>query len=476
MLFNSFQFMAFFIVVFALYLMLNHMWQNRMLLLASNIFYGAWDYRFLGLIWLSICIDYYCGRKIHQSSESVLRKRYLYISIGSNLIILGFFKYFNFFISNAESVLHAVGVRMDPVLFNIVLPVGISFYTFQALSYTIDIYRKQLDPAKSLSQFMLYVMFFPQLVAGPIERATSLMPQLSSPRTVRLRNVYDGVYLIYWGLFLKVVVADNLAQIVDPYFDSSGPYTGIQSLLVTYAFAIEIFCDFAGYSEIARGLGKCMGVELMVNFSLPYFSKNPNEFWKNWHISLSSWLRDYLYIPMGGNRYGRFMTFRNLFLTMFLGGLWHGASWTFIAWGIYHGFLLIAYLVADSFLQNTSRPGNFVPSKFLNVIQMTVFFHLTCIGWVLFRSQSLSQAVDILSSIVLNFNASGILLHKDTISSMFKLTWLLLLVQIFQYSHNDLMITRKWPIMARGILYFIMYYYFVFYGMEAVKPFIYFQF
>ena len=302
------------------------------------------------------------------------------------------------------------------------------------------------------------------------------MPQLLAPRTVRRQNVYDGIYLMYWGLFLKVVIADNMALIVDPYFDTDRTYTGVESLLVMYAFAVEIFCDFAGYSEIARGLGKCMGIELTANFRWPYFVTSPGEFWKNWHVTLSTWLRDYLYIPLGGNRYGQFLTLRNLILTMLLGGLWHGAAWTFIAWGIYHGLLLIVFRVSERTPSTAPPPKPPASSTLARIVKIVLYFHVTCIGWVLFRSHSLTQASDILSSLVCQFHASDVLACKDTAATVVKFSWLLLLIQILQFRRDDLMIVRTWPFVSRAILYFIMYYCFVSYGMQAVKPFIYFQF
>src|SRR3989338_4479606 len=312
MLFNSLELAIFFIIVYGLYLFMGHRWQNRTLLVASCVFYGMWDWRFLGLLFVTVLIDYLVGLKIQATEDLKKRKFFLAISVFSNLLILGFFKYFNFFAQNLHGFLANLGVAVPLEPLRIVLPVGISFYVFQSLSYTIDVYRKKLEPAKNFLDFSLFVTYFPQLVAGPIERATHLLPQVLSPRKVTLDGFYEGCYLIFWGLFQKVFVADNLAAIVNPVFAAPPPYNGAKVLLTLYAFAFQIYCDFAGYSNMARGLGKCMGFDIMVNFNIPYFAANPREFWQRWHISLSQWLRDYLYVPLGGNRKGKFRTYLNM--------------------------------------------------------------------------------------------------------------------------------------------------------------------
>ncbi len=280
MLFNSFEFFIFFIVVYLLYLRLKLKAQNIFLLLASYLFYAAWDWRFLSLLWISTLVDFFCGRVIAVTAEHKKRREVLFFSIFMNLSILGFFKYFNFFIGSFYALIRQFGFSPHPLALNIILPVGISFYTFQTMSYTIDVYYGKIKPAKSLLNFALFVAFFPQLVAGPIERAKNLLPQIESARTVTLEKFYEGCFLIFWGLFLKVFVADNLSRLVDPVFSGSPPYDGAVVLGALYAFAFQIFCDFSGYSNIARGLAKCMGFEIMVNFNLPYFATNPSDFWK----------------------------------------------------------------------------------------------------------------------------------------------------------------------------------------------------
>ena len=398
MLFNSLEFAVFFPVVYGAYLLLHHKWQNRMLLLASYVFYGSWDWRFLSLILISTVVDYCCGLGIHHAKDRRYRKRLLIVSVAVNLAILGFFKYFNFFADNLQLLLGSAGFSVHPRFLEVVLPVGISFYTFQTMSYTIDIYRREMEPTKELFDFALFVAFFPQLVAGPIERAKRLLPQILSERLVTRESLIDGVYLIGWGLFQKVVVADNLSRIVDPVFAAGSSlqgYGGWDVLLATYAFAFQIFCDFAGYSNIARGLGRCMGFDIMVNFRSPYLAANPSEFWRRWHISLSTFLRDYLYIPLGGNRKGPARTFLNLTVTMVLGGLWHGAAWTFVLWGAYHGLLLMFY----RFVTPTATVASDRSDGIAQAFRIVVFFHLICAGWVIFRAQSVQQCLHMAASV-----------------------------------------------------------------------------
>ncbi len=472
MLFNSLQFAIFFLIVYSLYLTLNHKWQNRMLFVASSIFYGAWDWRFLSLLYITTIIDFLCAIKISNSQDAGKRKLFLILSIASNMAVLGFFKYFDFFVSNLNSLFGFFGVHISIGVLHIILPVGISFYTFQAMSYTIDVYRGKLEPTRNLKDFILFVTFFPQLVAGPIERASHLLPQVLKPRKPSLDKFYEGCYLILWGLFLKMFVADNLARIVNPVFASGPPYEGMKVLVALYAFAFQIYGDFAGYSNIARGLGKCMGFEIMVNFNLPYFSTNPSEFWKRWHISLSSWLRDYLYIPLGGNRKGVFMTFRNIMITMFLGGLWHGAKWTFVIWGIYHGLLLVAHRVlAPLFTYIPSLPKNFLTRRAWFIIRVIFFFHLTCLGWLLFRAQSMQQVFSMLQGIFFNFG----IVRNTGIKFMASILWLLIVIQLIQYWKNDLMFVYKRSALITTVIYAIMFYSIAVYSTPGYE-FIYFQF
>jgi len=481
MLFNSHVFAIFFAVVFGLYLLLqkHHLLQNRLLLGASFVFYGWWDWRFLFLMSLTIGIDYFVGLRLHAETEIRRRKMFLALSIVCNMSILGFFKYFNFFVSSFEILLARLGIDISAQTLHIVLPVGISFYTFQSMSYVVDVYRRQLSPAKDLGHYGTYISYFPQLVAGPIERGTHLLPQVLNPRKISLPKIYEGSYLIFWGLYQKVFIADNLARIVNPVFQAEGPYHGIVVLFAVYAFAFQIYCDFAGYSNIARGLSMCMGFDLMVNFNLPYFAQNPSDFWRRWHISLSTWLRDYLYIPLGGNRKGGRRTYLNLIVTMLLGGLWHGAAWHFVIWGAYHGLLLVFYRLFELSRRHINFGFNFHDNRFWKVLNIIFFFNLICIGWLFFRAGSMAQAIDMLKAIVAIRPVAGQgFTYFPTVymPQLFKLLWLLLVVQFFQYIKNDLLVVLRWPVWIRVAFYLCMFYSMMLYGVHEGGDFIYFQF
>lgn len=399
MLFNSFIFWIFFAAVLVLYRVLPHKRQNQMLLVASYVFYGYWDYRYLSLIFISTLVDYLVANWIFDSASQARKKRILLISMAANLGFLGFFKYYNFFAHEFSAAMAGIGISIPLPFLEIVLPVGISFYTFQTMSYTIDVYRGVTKPARDFADFALYVSFFPQLVAGPIERSNHLLPQILRPRSPTTEQFIEGLYHILFGLFKKVVVADNMAPIANHIFSRPvSDLTGPEILLGIYAFAFQIYGDFSGYSSIAQGVAKWMGFDLSWNFKMPYLSASPSEFWQRWHISLSQWLRDYLYIPLGGNRGGSLMTHRNLMLTMLLGGLWHGAAWTFVLWGLYHGCLLVVYRLGEhlSRLGRIRIPGG----RLFRALNIIFFFHLICISWLLFRAESAGQALDMLSTIV----------------------------------------------------------------------------
>ena len=386
MLFNSLEFFVFLGAVLVIHATLPPRARKALLLVASYIFYGAWDWRFLGLIALSTMVDFLVGLRLSASQDPSHRRTLLATSLVVNLSLLGYFKYAGFFVESFQQLLTSLGYTPTVHAFNIILPVGISFYTFQTLSYTIDVYRGNLKATQSLLDFALYVAFFPQLVAGPIERASHFLPQIQrSPRPSR-DEVISGAWLVLWGTFKKVVVADNLATLVDMVYGASHPY-GAEVLVATYAFAVQIYCDFSGYTDIARGVARLLGFDLMLNFRLPYSALDPSDFWRRWHISLSTWLRDYLYIPLGGNRHGTWRTYRNLFLTMLLGGLWHGAAWTYVAWGAYHGCLLATHraLRSDQSSVPPARTGVQIWAR------RFVMFHLVCLGWMLFRADSISH-------------------------------------------------------------------------------------
>ncbi len=417
------------------------------------------------------------------STDAAQRKRYLIISITANMAILGFFKYFGFFSESLQHLLGTFGYNPGWTTLNIVLPVGISFYTFQSMSYTIDIYNNKLKPSDKFSDFALFVAFFPQLVAGPIERARHLLPQIYRPRTIKLDQFYEGSYLIFWGMFQKVFVADNLAKISDTIFALGGPYDRVEVLIGAYAFSFQIFCDFAGYSNIARGLCKVMGFDIMVNFNLPYFAQNPSDFWRRWHISLSTWLRDYLYIPLGGNRGGQLKTLRNLMLTMLLGGLWHGAAWTFVLWGGYHGLLLIVYRVAEYLRERWSWTA-WSSSRLWTVCKIVFFYHLVCYGWILFRAQSFEQITAMTGGLVFspgNFGSASeaaryVAILAGMINKMVLYITPLLFIQLLQYRRNDPLVVFRWPWVVRGLFYYVYVVLIILYGETNAQDFIYFQF
>ncbi len=476
MLFNSLTFLWFFIIVYSLYLVIEHRGQNKMLVVASCIFYGAWDWRFLGLMFVSITTDYLCSKFIYASNDKKVRKRFLFLSLFVNLFILGFFKYFNFFSANLKLLLGNLGFNVNIGILNVILPIGVSFYTFEAMSYIMDIYRNELKPAKNYWDYVLFVTYFPHLIAGPIMRAKDFLPQIENPRKLSMGQFYEGCHLILWGLFQKIFVADNLARIADPVFSSAPPYDGIRVLIAVYAFAFQIYCDFAGYSNIARGLGKCMGFDIMVNFNLPYFATNPKEFWQRWHISLSRWLRNYLYIPLGGNKSGTIMTYRNLALTMVIGGLWHGAAWTFVAWGIYQGLLLVVHRLCEPFLKKIPTPRNPVIQNIWFAVRVFFFFNLVCIGWLLFRAQSLTQAWQMFQSLFSGLQYIPVNEVSAMAINFLFFVWLLVVVQMVQFWKNNLLaVHESWPI-AKYAFYYVCINLMVIYGVTSAQPFIYFQF
>lgn len=473
MIFNSAEFAAFFLIFYLIYLFSTHTWQNRFLLLGGCVFYGAWNWKFLFLPFATTIIDYNIALKMSETDDDRKRRLLLTISILANLSVLGFFKYYNFFAVNLQHLAASFGLPLDIQVLNIVLPVGISFYTFQAMSYTIDVYRKHVPASRNFLEFALFVSFFPQLEAGPIERAGHMLPQMKANRKLRLDWIWEGLYLILWGLFQKMFVADNLAKIVNPVFGAAGPYSGLEVLFAVYAFAFQIFCDFAGYSNIARGLARLMGFDIIINFNLPYFSQNPSEFWQRWHISLSRWLRDYLYISLGGNRKGNLITFRNLMITMILGGLWHGANWTFVVWGFYHGLLLVLYRLIGPFIP---EPKNERAQKIVKVVKIVFFFHLVCLGWLFFRAESLTQALHMIQALAFNFRLDSIFSLSDVLKSLIFFTFLLIIAQIYEYRKNDLLAIFQLRPAVQMAAYLVILYAILLLGVTTGEEFIYFQF
>jgi alginate O-acetyltransferase complex protein AlgI len=393
MLFNSFEFLLFFpIVAVVVYTIRHPAFRLLFLLAASYFFYMWWRPAYILLLLASTGVDYFAGLLIPQMETPAQKRLLLLTSIITNLGLLGVFKYFNFGVASINGILGLAGSTPLSLQADWVLPVGISFYTFQSMSYTIDVYRRRLEPERNPLRFGLYVAFFPQLVAGPIERGARLLPQLTNLKSLTADRLQEGVILIVWGLYKKMVIADGLARFVDPVFSRPEAHAGFAYLIAIYAFSLQIFADFSGYTDIARGAGKILGVDLMENFRKPYFAYSIQDFWRRWHISLSTWLRDYLYVPLGGNRRGVINTYRNLLLTMALGGLWHGASWTFVIWGIYHGVLLAIGKVIQTWLSTDDSE----PSGLRRVIAQLVTFHLVCVGWVFFRSPDLQTGLVIL--------------------------------------------------------------------------------
>jgi len=347
-------------------------------------------------------MDYYCGLKIYNHIENDKRKIFLFISVFTNISLLAFFKYYHFFIDNAVAFFSYLNFHPNMPALKVILPIGISFYTLQKMTYAIDIYRNEMRPTKNFISFALFVSFFPQLIAGPIERAKRIIPQFEKYRIFNKEQFVNGIQLIFWGLFKKVFVADNLAIIVDRIYGNPQS-SGIEYVIATWAFAFQLYGDFSGYSDMARGAAKCMGIEIMENFKAPYFSINPSDFWRRWHISLSSWLRDYLYISMGGSRKGNYNTYRNLIVTMLLSGLWHGAAWNYVLWGAYHGVLLTLHRLYTKIKIRVLNPSSAISLLSLYFVKSLIFFQVICFGWIFFRSSSLAQISSVVSKM---FNIS----------------------------------------------------------------------
>ena len=475
--FNSVAFLLFFAAVYGLYLVLTHRAQNVLLLAASYVFYGWWDWRFLGLIALSTAVDYTCGLRIAAADADTARGRrtrrvWLGLSCATNLGLLGFFKYWNFFADSAAAALGTAGFMADWVTLNVVLPVGISFYTFQTLGYTVDVYRGAVRAERNPLNFALFVSFFPQLVAGPIERANVLLPQLARPRKITGERLARGGWLILKGFYLKVVLADNIAPFVKPVFDDPGAYRGLTVAVAILGAALQIYGDFAGYSAIARGVAKWLGVDLMQNFARPYFAVNPSDFWRRWHISLSTWLRDYLYIPLGGNRGGEAKTYRNLAATMLLGGLWHGAAWNFVAWGAYHGALLCAHRPlrgrAPRFLSDRPKGRLGLARRLAGA---ALFLPFTLLGWVLFFTPDLADVPVLLTNLTRwewsarTGLATAVLFYAP-----------ILALELFEERAEDEFALFAWPfpcrLAAAGLLWALI----LLCGQVGAGEFIYFQF
>ena len=473
MVFNSLEFVLFFAVVYALYRVLPHRPQNWLLLVASYYFYAAWDWRFLGLLVASTVVDYSVALYLGGRHDPRRRRRVMWISIAFNLGVLGFFKYYGFFAENLQALAASVGVGLSPPTLHVILPIGISFYTFMTMSYVIDVYRRDIEPTRDFLDFAVFVAFFPHLVAGPILRAGALIPQLARPRTPTREQMADGTWLVGWGLVKKIFVADNLAPIADAVFSNPHP-SGFDVLIGVYAFAFQIYGDFSGYSDIARGLSKWMGIELNLNFRFPYFVRSPQAFWRHWHISLSTWLRDYLYIPLGGNRGPAAATYRNLMLTMVLGGLWHGAAWPFVLWGVYQGVLLAGFRwIGDRWrgarwIARLDRPA-------WQIAGWAVMFHLTCYGWLIFRADS-AAAIGRMTDALLRGWARPSASAAEYALQLLFYAGPLVALHGWEAWRRDLEAVPALPLVARYAVFVALAYLTLLFGEFGGAQFIYFQF
>lgn len=408
MLFNSFEFLVFLPIVFLLYWFVfrSLRWQNLFVVAASYLFYGWWDWRFLILIAITTFCSFASGVWLEKCEGQRVRQKWISASnILLNLVILCIFKYYNFFEENLAELFSAFGMQLDWVTLDILLPVGISFYTFQALSYTIDVYQHKIKPTRDVVAFFAFISFFPQLVAGPIERATHLLPQFLAPRTFSYEKAVDGMRQILWGLFKKMVVADNCAVAVNLIFDEYQTLDGFNLFLGAIFFTFQIYGDFSGYSDIAIGTARLFGIQLMRNFNFPYFSRDIAEFWRRWHISLTTWFRDYIYIPLGGSRCGKWKVARNTLIIFLVSGFWHGANWTFICWGAFHALLFfpLFMLGKNRKYQDVVAKGRLLPSV-KEACQMVFTFLLAVVGWIIFRAETIRQAWDYMICMVTKFH------------------------------------------------------------------------
>lgn len=482
MFFNSISFAIFLPIVFLLYWFGargNLRLQNILLLVSSYFFYACWDYRFLFLLIFSTLLDYFSGIKMHEAKNENIKKNWFWFSVIVNLGFLGVFKYYNFFSDSLANGLSLLGVKANFWTLQVILPVGISFYTFHGLSYVIDIYKNRIKPEKNFIDYSVFVSFFPLLVAGPIERATHLLPQILKKREFDYSKAIDGLRQILWGLFKKVVIADNCAEFANTIFNSPDSYSGSTLVLGALFFTFQIYCDFSGYSDIAIGTARLFGIDLLRNFAFPYFSRDIAEFWRRWHISLSSWFKDYLYIPLGGSKTGTWTKVRNTFIIFFASGFWHGANWTFIVWG-----LLNAIYIIPSIIFNTNRnnldivaKGKYFPTM-KEFLSMSITFGLTVFAWIFFRASSVMDALIYVSGI---FSKSLITIPYfpgiNKIMPIFFLTGIFLVAEWLgreqQYAIANF--GKKWYKPVRWAMYYVIIFtIFFFSGKE--QQFIYFQF
>ncbi|MBU3010320.1 MBOAT family protein [Polaribacter vadi] len=473
MIFNSIEFLIFFLIIFITYWCLNKkplVFQNILLLVASYFFYGWWDWRFLGLIAFSTIIDFYIGKILSKTKQSKKRKILLFSSLAINLGFLGFFKYFNFFINSFEELLQNLGINFDTWTLKIILPVGISFYTFQTMSYTIDVYKEKIKHTDNFISFAVFVSFFPQLVAGPIERASNLLPQFQKKRKFNLKQSINGCSLIVYGFFKKIVIADRLAIYVNSVFNNVETANTISLIIAAVFFAFQIYADFSGYSLIARGISKLIGFELMINFNKPYLATNISDFWRRWHISLSTWFKDYLYIPLGGNRVSKKRNYYNLMIVFVTSGLWHGANWTFVIWGFLHGLFQIIYL---NFIRKSRTKSS--ENKFRNFIKVVFVFTIVTLAWIFFRAENLNHAIVYFEKLIqfdLSFNLNQITAQKGPLNLLLSFLAIILLYLTYLFP-KDLKFKKE----GQNITFIIIFILLIFIiGVNGKEEFIYFQF
>ncbi|MAM28978.1 MAG: membrane-bound O-acyltransferase family protein [Flavobacteriaceae bacterium] len=480
MLFNSLDFAIFLPIVFVLYWFVTNKilrLQNFLIVVASYFFYGWWDWRFLVLIIFSTLVDYFVGIRLADEENRLNRKLLLWTSIFVNIGFLGFFKYYNFFIDNFVSAFSFFGMKINADSLNVILPVGISFYTFQTLSYTIDVYKKKLAPTNDIIAFSAFVSFFPQLVAGPIERATNLLPQFYKKRIFDYNKAVDGMRQILWGLFKKIVIADNCARYANEIFNNSADFSGSTLLMGALFFTFQIYGDFSGYSDIAIGTSRLFGFNLKQNFAFPYFSRDIAEFWRRWHISLSTWFRDYLYIPLGGSRGGMLMKVRNVFIIFIVSGFWHGANWTFIVWGALNAIYFLPLLLTNKNRSNLDvvAKGRFLPNP-KQLLKIILTFGLTVFAWIFFRAESVTHAFHYIKTI---FSSSIFSIPEIRPSDTLLLICIFLFIEWIgrrnQYAIENFSNIKSRPLRWFGYLTLVLTIYF-FGRFSSSIEFIYFQF
>jgi alginate O-acetyltransferase complex protein AlgI len=475
MLFNSFQFLFFFVVVWLLVLVTRGTPRKIILLAASYYFYMCWSTRYICVIWAITVIDYVAGLQIEKAEQQGRRRLYLGISLFCNISLLFIFKYFNFLTGSVRSASHLFGLQYDPPLLAIILPVGLSFHTFQAMSYTIEVYRRRVPAEKHLLEYALYVAFFPQMVAGPIERPYELLPQFHREPRISFEGVRAGMVQALWGLFKKMVLADNVADFVKLIYDTPRHYNGAALSLATLLFSIQIYCDFSGYTDIALGLARMMGYELRINFMQPYFSRSVGEFWRRWHISLSTWFRDYVYIPLGGNRVKLSRHYANLMITFVISGLWHGANWTFVLWGFLHAVYLIVAQAISPFVPRFAR----VP-RLQACVKVVVTFSMVTFAWIFFRANTVADSWFIATHLLPLRQLDPLLLKVGGFSRATAPYLVLSIVAMFVvewWIANPSHAPRLWGRPAfRALAYNACIYAIVFFGFFGHRDFIYFQF